>query len=141
MRCANMSQSTLCPPARPELLYLSAMEALQLSHQDNHLSSLPPPLNLPSVYPTMTHPIRLLKSVLLFTSIAFELREEFANRQIQLYGIIRVYKNHLKMVQGCRIDTGSCKKPLSKKDSPKTLGTRLSCKTGTGLGGQRARQA
>ena len=53
----------------------------------------------------------------------------------------RVYKNHLKMVQGCRIDTGSCKKPLSKKDSPKTLGTRLSCKTGTGLGGQRARQA
>ena len=54
---------------------------------------------------------------------------------------LRVYKNHLKMVQGCRIDTGSCKKPLSKKDSPKTLGTRLSCKTGTGLGGQRARQA
>ena len=45
-----------------------------------------------------------------------------------------MYKNHLKMVQGCRIDTGSCKKPLSKKDSPKTLGTRLSCKTGTGLG-------
>ena len=45
------------------------------------------------------------------------------------------------MVQGCRIDTGSCKKPLSKKDSPKTLGTRLSCKTGTGLSGQRARQA
>ena len=30
----------------------------------------------------------------------------------------RVYKNHLKMVKGCRIDTGSCKKPLSKKDSP-----------------------
>ena len=58
---------------------------------------------------------------------------------IRIY--IRVYKNHLKMVQGCRIDTGSCKKPLSKKDSPKTLGTRLSCKTGTGLGGQRARQA
>ena len=55
--------------------------------------------------------------------------------------IIRVYKNHFKMVQGCRIDTGSCKKPLSKKDSPKTLGTRLSCKTGTGLDGQRARQA
>ena len=55
--------------------------------------------------------------------------------------LLRVHKNHLKMVQGCRIDTGSCKKPLSKKDSPKTLGTRLSCKTGTGLGGQRARQA
>ena len=53
---------------------------------------------------------------------------------------ISIY-NHIKMVQGCRIDTGSCKKPLSKKDSPKALGTRLSCKTGTGLGGQRARQA
>jgi hypothetical protein len=53
----------------------------------------------------------------------------------------RVYKNHLKMVQGCRIDTGSCKKALSKKDSPKTLGTGLGCKTSTGLGGQRARQA
>ena len=38
----------------------------------------------------------------------------------------RVYKKHFKMVKGCRIDTGSCKKPLSKKDSPKTLGTRLS---------------
>ena len=53
---------------------------------------------------------------------------------------LRVYKIHLKMVKGCRIDTGSCKKPLSKKDSPKTLGTRVSCKTGTGLAGQRARQ-
>ena len=52
-----------------------------------------------------------------------------------------IYTNHLKMVKRCRIDTGSCKKPLSKKDSPKTLGTRVSCKTGTGLGGQRARQA
>ena len=48
-----------------------------------------------------------------------------------------------------RIDTGPCKKALPKKDSPKTLGTRVSCKTGTGLGlglglgldGQRARQA
>ena len=60
---------------------------------------------------------------------------------IYLYIYYRVYKNHLKMVQGCRIDTGSCKKPLSRKDSPKTLGTRLSCKTSTGLGGQRARQA
>ena len=39
-----------------------------------------------------------------------------------------VYKNHVKMVKGCRTDTGSCKKPLSKKDSPKTLGTRVSCK-------------
>ena len=36
-------------------------------------------------------------------------------------------KNHLKMVKGCRIDTRSCKKPSSKKDSPKTLGTRVSC--------------
>ena len=50
-------------------------------------------------------------------------------------------KNHFKMVKGCWIDTGLCKKALSKKDSPKTLGTRLSCKAGTGLGGQRARQA
>ena len=25
------------------------------------------------------------------------------------------------MVKGCKIDTGSCKTPLSKKDSPKTL--------------------
>ena len=54
---------------------------------------------------------------------------------------IRVYKSHLKMVKGCRIDTGPCKKGLSKKDPPKTLGTRVSCKTGTGLDGQRARQA
>ena len=54
---------------------------------------------------------------------------------------VRAYKNHLKMVKGCRIDTGLCKKPLSKKNSPKTLRTRVSCKTGTGLGGQRARQA
>ena len=28
---------------------------------------------------------------------------------------------------------GSCKKALSEKDSPKTLRTRVSCKTGTGL--------
>ena len=55
--------------------------------------------------------------------------------------LYRVYKNHLKMVKECRIDTGLCKKALSKKDSPKTLGTRLSCKTGIGLGGQRARRA
>ena len=53
----------------------------------------------------------------------------------------RVHKNHLKMVKGCRIDTGLCKKALSKKDPPKTLGIRVGCKTGTGLGGQRARQA
>ena len=50
------------------------------------------------------------------------------------------------MLKGCRIDIGSCKKPLSKKDSPKTFGTKVSCKTGTGLGGEgqdrhRARQA
>ena len=45
------------------------------------------------------------------------------------------------MVKGCRIDTGPSKKTLSKKDSPKTLGTRVSCKTGTWLDGQRARQA
>ena len=42
----------------------------------------------PFVYPTMTLPMRLLESMLLFTSIALELREEFANRQIQLYGNI-----------------------------------------------------
>ena len=53
----------------------------------------------------------------------------------------RVYKNHLKMVEGCRIDTGQYKKALSKKDPPKTLGTRVSCKTGTWLDGQRTRQA
>ena len=53
----------------------------------------------------------------------------------------RVYKKHLKMVKGCRIDTGQYKKALSKKDPPKTLGTRVSCKTGTWLDGQRARQA
>ena len=43
------------------------------------------------------------------------------------------------MVKGCRIDTGSCEKPFS----PKTLGTRVSCKTGTGmrLDGYRARQS
>ena len=34
----------------------------------------------------------------------------------------RVYKNHFKVVKGCRVDTGSCKRLLSKKDSPKTLG-------------------
>ena len=27
----------------------------------------------------------------------------------------RVYKNHLKMVKGCRIDTGLCKKVGEKK--------------------------
>ena len=32
-------------PARPELLYLSPMEALRLSRQDNRSFSLPPPLN------------------------------------------------------------------------------------------------
>ena len=52
----------------------------------------------------------------------------------------RVHKNHLKMVKGCRIDTGPYKKALSKKDPPKTLGKRVSCKTDTGLSGQRARQ-
>ena len=39
------------------------------------------------------------------------------------------------------IRTGQCKKALSKKDPPKTLGTRVSYKTGTWLDGQRARQA
>ena len=34
------------------------------------------------------------------------------------------------MVKGCRIDPGLCKKALSKKDSPNTLETRLSCETG-----------
>ena len=32
-------------PAHPEFLYLSHMEALRLSRQDNRSSSLPPPLN------------------------------------------------------------------------------------------------
>ena len=50
--------------------------------------------------------------------------------------IIRVYKNHLKMVKRCRIDIGLCK-----KDPPKTHGTRVICETGVGLGGQRARRA
>ena len=50
-------------------------------------------------------------------------------------------KKHLKMEKGCKIDTGLCKKISSKKDPPKTLGTSVSGKTGTGLGGQRARQA
>ena len=42
------------------------------------------------------------------------------------------------MVKGCRINTGLCKKlkVLSKKDPPKTLGTRIGCKAGTGLGDQ-----
>ena len=62
-----------------------------------------------------------------------------AKARYNLY--IRVYKNHLKMVKGCRIDTGKYKKALSKKDPPKTLGTRVSCKTGSWLDGQRARQA
>ena len=53
----------------------------------------------------------------------------------------KVYKNHLKMVKGCRIDTEQCKKALSKEDPPKTLETRVICKTGTWLDGQRARQA
>ena len=48
----------------------------------------------------------------------------------------RVYKKHLKMVKGCRIDIGLCK-----KDPPKTHGTRVICETGAGLGGQRARRA
>ena len=55
--------------------------------------------------------------------------------------LLSMYKNHLKMVKGCRIDKGPCKKALSKKDSPKTIGTRVSCNTGTGLDGQMARQA
>ena len=48
--------------------------------------------------------------------------------------------NQLKMVKGCMIDTRIVQKALLKKDSPKTLGTRVSCKSGKGLGGQRARQ-
>ena len=43
------------------------------------------------------------------------------------------------MVNGCRIDAGLCKKVLSRKDPPKTHGTRVSSETGTRLGGQRAR--
>ena len=55
--------------------------------------------------------------------------------------ITRVHKNHFKMVNGCRIDTGLCKKGLSKKDSPKTLGTRVICEIGKGQDRQRSRQA
>ena len=51
-------------------------------------------------------------------------------------GVQKPFKNG----KGCRIDTGACKKALPKKDPPKTLGTRVSCKTSTGLGGQRTRQ-
>jgi hypothetical protein len=43
------------------------------------------------------------------------------------------------MVNGCRIDTGPCKKVLPEKDPPKTLVTRVSCIKGTGLGDQRAK--
>jgi hypothetical protein len=43
-----------------------------------------------SVYPTMTLPIRRLENILSFESITLELREEFANRQIQLYGNIYI---------------------------------------------------
>ena len=43
------------------------------------------------------------------------------------------------MVKGCRIDT-PYKKASSIRDFPKTLGTRVSCKIGTGINGQRARQ-
>ena len=41
------------------------------------------------------------------------------------------------MVKGCRIDAGPCKKATSKMHPPKTLGTRVSCETGTRPGGQR----
>ena len=44
------------------------------------------------------------------------------------------------MVKGYRIDVGLYKR-YYQKDSPKTLGTRVSCKTSTGLDGQRARRA
>ena len=33
---------------------------------------------------------------------------------LQFICTVRVYRNHFKMVRGCRIDTGSCKKALSK---------------------------
>ena len=49
-----------------------------------------------------------------------------------------MYKNQFRMVKGCRIDTGPCKKALSKRDPPKTLEIKVSCKAGTGLGLQRA---
>ena len=51
----------------------------------------------------------------------------------------RVYKNHLKMVKYVGL-TQDRAKGIIKMDSPKTLGTRVSCKTGRGLGGQGARQ-
>ena len=36
-----------------------------------------------------------------------------------------MYKYHLEMVKGCRIDTGSCKKSLSKKDSPRNTWNKI----------------
>ena len=57
------------------------------------------------------------------------------------YMHIQVNNNHLEMVKGYRIDTGPSQKALSKRDSPKSLGTRVSYKTGTRLDGQRSRQA
>ena len=63
-------------------------------------------------------------------------------RTKNVLGIVKgCIKTPFKNGKGCRIDTGSCKKASSQKDPPKTLGTRVSCKTGTGLDGQRARQA
>ena len=64
----------------------------------------------------------------------------------------RVYKNHLKMVKGCRIDTGQYKKALSKKGSSKNTWNKgelqnrymarwAKGKTGIGLDGHRARQS
>jgi hypothetical protein len=37
--------------------------------------------------------------------------------------------------------TQDCAMVFSENNPPKTLGTRVNCKTGTGLGGQRARRA
>ena len=70
------------------------------------------------------------------------------NKHMYVYWLIitfvftqRCIKKHFKMVKGCRVDTGLCKKALSKKDLPTILGTRVSCETGAGLGGQSVRQA
>ena len=52
---------------------------------------------------------------------------------------VSMYKNHLKMVKGCRIDTGSCKRHYQKGFSKNTW-NKGKLQTGTGLGGQRARQ-
>ena len=46
---------------------------------------------------------------------------------------------YISITHICKIDTGSCKKALSIKHPPKTLGTRISCEIGTALGGAKGK--